>query len=316
MSEELRTYIQEKFGVETEIFLQALKLSPNAQGYILGATTEFVLRDILRDADLEPKRIREKWDGPKHPNHRGDFYLRNDSSWFVLESKGLKSNSEKWHKLFNRGSLIKFLLKWSSVTTFTSEREVQDYISDELPKFDNDFSEPMYYNNEIKKYGATGRSTEKALRIEALRALGPIDVENQIAERVAYVRTKINVIEAHLVSNAGSSIGQRTQASPRVDEFGILSLDLFLRTGNHDFVFVDPAKLVPSKQDSDHLQQNYVVDVLVAGRKTSPDPAPPWSTKLEEVLADLGDGVDQSDMQVDERSLEKIAEDVDREEEP
>jgi len=41
--------------------------------------------------------------------HHGDFYFRKvatageaQAAWFVIEVKGVKSNSEKWHKLYNR----------------------------------------------------------------------------------------------------------------------------------------------------------------------------------------------------------------------
>jgi hypothetical protein len=204
-------------------------------------------------------------------------------------------------------------MKWSELSTFTSKSEIDTYISKELPKFDNEYSAPMYSNSEIAKYKA-GRRTEKSVRIAELRELGTLEVERQIAERVEYLRTKINVVETHLVSGAGSAVGKRTQATPRADEFDILSLDLYLRTGRHDFVFVDPGDLAPSAQDPSHLQQNYIVDVLVAGRKPDPDPLSPWTTDLEEVLAGMGRGVNKADMQVDERSLEEIAEEVDREE--
>jgi hypothetical protein len=101
--ERLTAFVQKVFKTSLEIFLEALKLSPNAQGYVLGSVIELLLKNKIEDEGFEVKRIREKWEGRKHPNHHGDFYFRipGDAKWFVLESKGVKSNSEKWHKLYN-----------------------------------------------------------------------------------------------------------------------------------------------------------------------------------------------------------------------
>ena len=111
--EELESYIRQKFNVKTKTFLNAIKLSPNAQGYLSGAISELVLKEKIEGLGYEVLRIKEKWEGPKNPKHRGDFYIKkkNTENWFVLESKGVKSNSEKWHKLYNYDNLKKFLLK-------------------------------------------------------------------------------------------------------------------------------------------------------------------------------------------------------------
>ena len=89
---DLSDYIKARFAVGEDIFLQALRLSPNAQGYISGAISEFLLRNFVTSIDYEIIRIKEKWEGDKHPNHHGDFYVRKKGTkdWFVLESKGVK----------------------------------------------------------------------------------------------------------------------------------------------------------------------------------------------------------------------------------
>jgi len=100
--EKIKKFIRETFNVNIETFLAAIKLSPNVQGYLSGAISELLLKEKLGN-DYDILRIKEKWGGKKHPKHRGDFYIRKkgNQSWFVLESKGVKSNSEKWHKLYN-----------------------------------------------------------------------------------------------------------------------------------------------------------------------------------------------------------------------
>ena len=102
--ERLTNFVHRVFKTNLEIFLEALKHSPNAQGYVSGSITELLLKKKLEEEyGFEVKRIREKWEGRKHPNHHGDFYFRKPESnlWYVVESKGVKSNSEKWHKLYN-----------------------------------------------------------------------------------------------------------------------------------------------------------------------------------------------------------------------
>ncbi|MBI4646539.1 MAG: hypothetical protein HY738_08090 [Bacteroidia bacterium] len=82
----LEKFISEVFKTTVEIFLEALKLSPNAQGYVSGSITELLLKKKIEDEGYEVKRIREKWEGRKHPNHHGDFYFRKISKahWFVF----------------------------------------------------------------------------------------------------------------------------------------------------------------------------------------------------------------------------------------
>ncbi len=87
-----------KFGADPATVIEALLASPNARGYLIGSITEVLIRKALEAKGYELQRIKEKWVGPKL--HHGDYYVRRGRrGWFVLESKGLKSNSEKWHKI-------------------------------------------------------------------------------------------------------------------------------------------------------------------------------------------------------------------------
>lgn len=94
----LRDFIMRFFGIDHNVFLEALLVSGNARGYILGAVSELLLKQQLDQLGFDLERIREKWEGPKL--HHGDYYIRKPGGrWFVLESKGVKSNSAKWHRL-------------------------------------------------------------------------------------------------------------------------------------------------------------------------------------------------------------------------
>ncbi|MFH1602257.1 MAG: hypothetical protein ABIB61_04875 [Candidatus Shapirobacteria bacterium] len=109
--------ILKHFGVDESIFLEALKLSPSAQGYIAGAISEVLLKDYLEAKGYEVIRIKEKPSGgnkAKNYEARGDFYISKQGNkadkWLVIESKGLKSNSEfRGSKLDSPEKVFKFL---------------------------------------------------------------------------------------------------------------------------------------------------------------------------------------------------------------
>jgi len=145
--EKISRFVERVFKTSLEIFLEALKLSPNAQGYVSGSITELLLKKKLEEEyGFEVKRIREKWEGKKHPQHHGDYYLRKHGSsyWYVIESKGVKSNSEKWHKLYNFENLKKFLIIHADKIPWINregniEQQVTEWIFNNLPKFQNKY---------------------------------------------------------------------------------------------------------------------------------------------------------------------------------
>ena len=85
--QKIEAFVTKTFKTTLEIFLDALKMSPNAQGYVSGSITELLLKQHIESFGYEVKRIKEKWEGKKHPNHHGDFYFKKSaaSKWFVLE---------------------------------------------------------------------------------------------------------------------------------------------------------------------------------------------------------------------------------------
>jgi len=157
--EKLTRFVKEVFKTNLEIFLEALQLSPNAQGYVSGSITELLLKKKLEEEyGFEVKRIREKWEGRKHPNHHGDFYFRKTNSpWFVLESKGVKSNSEKWHSLYNYGDLKRFLISHADKIIWVNQQseiepQIIAWLNENLPKFQNEYKTVLYHFEEIQKY--------------------------------------------------------------------------------------------------------------------------------------------------------------------
>ncbi len=309
--ERLTNFVQRVFKTNLEIFLEALKLSPNAQGYVSGSVTELLLKRKLEDDyGFEVKRIREKWEGRKHPNHHGDFYFRRqpDNLWFVMESKGVKSNSEKWHRLYNFENLKKFLVAHAEKVYWIDgndniEQQVVEWIYRELPKFKNEFSANLYEYEEVQSYNPQ-RETAKSRAIAALRNLSRDEINALIEARLNYVMSKVRVLETHFVSGKSAS-SERTQATPRKDEFNIVSIDIFLRYSEHKFLFANPQHLESSGDDPNHLQQNYIMGFVFLDMQGNEmlSITDDWYENLEDVYATLTpkDSISEDEMQIDNR---------------
>lgn len=309
--DKLVRFVKQAFKTTVEIFLEALKLNPNAQGYVIGSITELLLKKKLEEEyGFEVKRIREKWEGRKHSRHHGDLYFRKPRSpnWYVLESKGVKSNSEKWHRLYNIENLKSFLITHADKIPWINrrahiERPVTDWIYTNLPRFQKEYSSNLYEYEEVQKYRHK-RDTEKARAIAALRGYTRDKINNMIKERLNYVMSKIKVLETHFVSGTSGS-SERTQATPRKDEFNVIAIDIVLRYPEHKFIFANPQNLESSGDDPNHLQQNYIMGFVFTNDKgnMSLSITDDWCEDLNEVFEDLTseDSVKEKDMQIDNR---------------
>jgi hypothetical protein len=312
--ERLTNFVQRVFKTNLEIFLDALKLSPNAQGYVSGSIAELLLkRKLEEEYGFEVRRIREKWEGKKHPNHHGDFYFRKSPNghWFVMESKGVKSNSEKWHKLYNYDNLKKFLVTHADKIAWVDresdvEPQIADWINAHLPKFQNEYAPHLYEYEEIQKYlkNQPKRETEKSKAIRALRAQSREQIGDAIDARLAYVMSRVQVLETHFVSGV-SGASERTQATPRKDEFNIVSIDIVLRYPDHKFLFANPQHLESSGDDANHLQQNYIMGFVFTDTQgnSTLSITEEWYENLNDVYDTLNadDSIQESEMQIDNR---------------
>ena len=322
--EKLTRFVKEVFKTNLEIFLEALQLSPNAQGYVSGSITELLLKKKLEEEyGFEVKRIKEKWEGRKHPNHHGDFYFRKTNSlWFVLESKGVKSNSEKWHSLYNYGDLKRFLISHADKIIWVNQQaeiepQVVAWLNENLPKFQNEYKTILYHFEEIQKYilNLPKRETTKSVAILALREFKREQIGSMINERLSYVQSKLRVLETHFVSGV-SGASQRTQATPRKDEFNAISVDIFLKHSEHKFLFANPKHLKSSGSDPNHIQQNYVVGFIFTDNADNEilSITEDWYEDLNEVYETFNDAdaVKEEEMQIDSRRVVLIDEaDVD-----
>lgn len=299
MQEEIQEFIEKRFGVTTNVFLQALRSSPSANGYIMGAISELLLKQYLESLGYEVLRIKEKPAGgnnAKNSEARGDFYIRKKgetkNEWLVIECKGLKSNSEfRGSKLDSKDKLFRFLKPLA------------------FPKPD---AKQKTYDKGLKAYTKTKEDWEKKNPNKTfppftwvLETAGAFSVyltdiweteqdlktwiENQPDEvftEQAYrnVEGAIAILETHQPSKRIGEITQISQAAPLVKDFNIMAVDLFLRTGKHEFAFMNSEKISHSPTSPEHLYQNYTIDVLVKDKKTRPIFTPPWYNDLEKLI--------------------------------
>lgn len=293
-------YIFQQFGVNEGIFLDALNSSPSAQGYIIGAISEVLLKEHLEQKGFEVLRIKEKPSGgnnAKSMDARGDFYIRPKGSdkdeWLVVESKGLKSNSEfRGSKLDSKEKLFKFLSSRAFRSSSNNEKiysnGYRSYLrakeiwlkknkNKQFPEFrwNKNFPGPEACNlcglwkndEELKKW--VDSQPSDSFKEKAYRSLGG----------------PILILETHQPSKRVGLLTSIDQAAPLVADFNIMAVDLFLRTRKHEFVFMNSEEISHSPTSPEHLYQNYTIDILVKGVKEKIVIAPPWYADIKQCIA-------------------------------
>ncbi len=225
----------------------------------------------------------------------------------------MKSNSEKWHKLYNYDNLVKFLFDHYEITSWIDktkeiEPQIVNWIDKNLPKLRTDYKSVLYDYEEIQKYikNKPKKDTDKSKAISALEKYSREEISEMIDDRLGYVMSKVKVLETHFVSGTSGQSG-RTQATPRKDEFNLISIDLFLRFNEHKYVFANPKQLESSGDDADHLQQNYIMGFVFTDDNGNQSIvlSDEWYEKFEDVYETLDseDAINEAEMQIDNRNL-------------
>lgn len=88
-------------------------------------------------------------------------------------------------------------------------------------------------------------------------------------------------------------MGRKSQATPRKDEFNLISIDIFLRYKEHKFLFANPHNLESSSADVNHLQQNYIMGFVFNDNELY----------LSDEWSENFDAIKEEDMQIDKRSI-------------
>jgi len=275
--EALKNYIKNKFGIDEKKFLEVLEKSPGAEGYILGNLGEDLFKEYVESIGYEALRIKEKPEGgnnAKSEDARGDFYIRKKSSkkdeWLVVECKGVKSNSEKRSGLTKLNSCLNILAKHTVdrddhvKSIYKSGKSGYDKVKSEwenktgkkFPKFNWSKINP---GSGIPDLTGLWKSED-----EIQKWLEKIPAANFNEDAYWNLTAPIRLLQTHMPSTRIDAVTTIKSTGPLVSEFNILCVDLFLKTGKHEFVFVNATQLNHQAKSPNHLQQNYTIDILTA----------------------------------------------------
>jgi hypothetical protein len=297
---ELRNYIKKKFGIDEAKYLEVLKMSPGAEGYLLGSLGELLFKEYAESLGYEVLRIKEKPEGgnnAKSEDARGDFYIRKKGSlkdeWFVVECKGVKSNSEKRSGLTNPKSCLTMLIKHAierakHVGSIYKSGETA-YLQSKSDWESKNKGVFLKFNWNKNNPGAgipdlTGTWKDKNDIKEWLDGFS----DDSFSEDAFWDLTApIRLLQTHMPSTRLDLATNIKSTGPLVSEFNILCVDLFLKTGKHEFVFVNSQELNHQAKSPNHLQQNYTIDILVEkdGFKCH-DLLKPWYNDLEKCISE------------------------------
>ncbi len=275
--ETLNAFVKNRFGVDERTFLEVLKNNHSAEGYLLGSIEEQLFKQYAESKGYEVLRIKEKplgGNNAKSEDARGDFYIREKGStkdeWFVVECKSVKSNAEKRLGLTGPKTCLNYLKKHS----VERNKHVNSIYFSGLNSYTK-AQQSWNERNPGKKYPAFRWSkSNPGSGIPDLSGLWKSTAEIQkwldsfpnskfSEESYWNLSAPIRIIQTHMPSTRIDELGIKS-TGPLVTEFNILCLDLFIRTGKHEFVFVNSQNLNHQAKAPNHLQQNYTIDILTA----------------------------------------------------
>jgi hypothetical protein len=295
-------WLQEQFCVEPNQIIEALKLSPSAQGYIHGALSEILLIQYLAENDYEVLRIKEKPAGgfdEKKMGYKGDFLIKKkgDNNYYVVECKGLKTNSEfrsgdtdenDHQKRISKEQAFNTLKKYINI----DKNNIYQKGYNRYLKTKNDW-EKEHPNKTFPKFRWTRENPgpDNANLSDYFSSISELKkfIENADDERLSEkaFRTKnalYKILQTHEPSDRTDDETGIKQAAPLVSDFSMMAVDLFQRTGKHEFVFMNPDCISHSPTSPNHLYQNYIIDVLIPGVKDELDINHPWYRNIDDCI--------------------------------
>jgi hypothetical protein len=275
--DELKSYINTKFGIDEQMFLSVLQKSPGAEGYILGNLGEELFKEYADSIGYEALRIKEKPAGgnnAKNEDARGDFYIRKKGStenkWLVVECKGVKSNAEKRSGLTKISSCLTMLNKHA----IQRDKHIKSIYKSGKAAYEkaktawentNEGTFPNFRWNELNPGPGVPDLTGLWENKEAIKNWLENFDESDFDETAFWSLTApIRVLQTHMPSSRIDIETNIKSTGPLVSEFNILCVDLFIKTGKHEFVFANSQELNHQGKSPNHLQQNYTIDILTA----------------------------------------------------
>jgi len=297
--ENMTNYIKRKFGVDIDTFLHVLMMSPGAEGYIHGSLSELLFKEYAENLGYEVHRIKEKPGGgynAKSDEARGDFYIRKKGNkkdeWYIIENKGIKTNTEK--HLFDvttKSKLFKHLksLAFPSDDYLTKvyDKGHKSYLSKkEVWELQNKGKEFPKFNWNKKTPGARAFNLKGIWKnVEELEEwVEQQDEALMTVESYFNLEGPIRMLATHAPSVRVAPYTKIKQAAPLVSEFNIMCVDLFQRIGEHKFVFMNPIHISHSPTSPEHLYQNYHIDYWIKDVKENLNICPPWYETIKECI--------------------------------
>lgn len=290
--------IKELFGVERDFLENVLVKNASAMGYLHGALSEELLKIQLVDKGFDVYRIKEKPAGSfdsKNEHYRGDFLIKKpeDEEWLVIESKGLKTNAEfrgdnkEGEK--NRKTIINMI--WRLINTkkedvykrghqryqSAKEKWEKENVGKLFPEFGWTKDYPGPNSVDLGNCFKTKKEVEEYFNSIYSKKFEEEAFRNKTA---AYY-----ILETHKPNSRKDEVTGIEQSAPLKSDFSILAVDLFQRYKEHFFVFADAKQLSHSPTSPNHLYQNYLIDIIIPGKKDCLNIKKPWYTSIEELLS-------------------------------
>lgn len=296
----LEKYINKKFGVNSDKFLEVLQMSPWAEWYLHGSLSELLFKDYIESKWYEIHRIKEKpgwWYNSKSNEARWDFYIRKKwnkkDEWFVIENKWIKTNTEKHlFKINTKPRLFKHLkflaFPEKDYIEKTYEKGYRTYLKakekwenrnkwKKFPKFNWDKKTPWARSFTLEWYW----KNEDDLR----KWVDQLDEKKLTTDSYLNLEWPIKILSSHAPNTRPALYTGIISAAPLVSDFNIMCVDLFQRIWEHKFVFMNSNTISHSPTSPEHLYQNYHIDYIIPWVKDNLKISPPWYTDIEECIA-------------------------------
>jgi hypothetical protein len=314
--------IDKIFGVQIDFLQEVLLANPSAMGYLHGAISEELLKTVLIKEGYEVYRIKEKPAGGfdnKTENYKGDFIAKRpeDDKWLVIESKGLKTNSEfRGDNKFAENNRKFIINKISNIInknkTDVYEKGYNSYLKakEQWESKNPGKSFPSFeWSKEFPGPESVNLSSFFKSKNDVIQYFSKIDDSRLVELAFRNKTAAYYIMETHKPSNRTDKHTGIKQAAPLKTDFSILAVDLFQKLGKHVIVFADPNLLSHSPTSPYHLYQNYVIDILIPGLKDQIQINKPWYLDIKELLKNSTPRrVDFDETQIDNRSDEDQSE--------
>ena len=310
-------WVLDRFGTDTDNLIAVLEMSPSSQGYIQGAVSELELMNYLVGCGYKVWRIKEKPAGgfdEKKVGYKGDFLVLDGDKFFVVECKGIKTNAEfrggetgdDFVKNITRQQAFNFLKKYINIDKEKIyQKGLKSYEKKKLEwesKHPGKEYPPFRWTHENPGPDSPDLSS---IFPDLASIRGYIDSLDESKFTEQAFRKHIGVyimMQTHKPSGRTDPETGEHIAAPLISDFSILAVDLFQRTGKHQFVFVNPDTISHSPEYPNHLYQNYTIDILVPGLKDDLNIVFPWYTDIKECIRDTNPRtVEYDESQLDHR---------------